>query len=481
MWTKILHVFAFKVILGLQIKLASCFLTVSYTSTFRMGNIKPMMQAETKISSSLPSMIVFDLDNTIWTPELYILRRSRRDHELPVAGKDVQMFSGAQRVIEIIRTDSVWQEVQFAVASRTQSVDWAHHLLREFGLRDLFQFVEIFPGDKKSHFSNLQRNSGIPYCEMLFFDDSRDGKYGNCLPVSELGVLSVHCPHGLHTEDIFHTAIERFREWQSLESRFHAVVEEDGSLTPIKRIGAESLPRNGKSMNGIIKMINQERQFGFIRPRDKSAKDMFFHFSNLHSSSDQIERGDKVSFVSAVDPKNGRNIATNIELASSKRISPDTVEMRVFSMNLPFAALLANGYKTLETRNGTMFTPYPEGTKMLLHVGQRIYPDEDKHIEVMKSGGLTIDEISKLKSLPEGYGKGMAVAICEIGKTFETTLEQRSDPNFQRRVGAFGADSGRMATEIKRVEFLKRPIRLSGQGGVFKAQVEIDVIPEGWR
>jgi len=39
-----------------------------------------------------------------------------------VAGKDVQMFSGAQRVIEIIRTDSVWQEVQLAEASRTQSV-----------------------------------------------------------------------------------------------------------------------------------------------------------------------------------------------------------------------------------------------------------------------------------------------------------------------------------------------------------------------
>jgi len=43
--------------------------------------------------------------------------------------------------------------------------------------------------------------------------------------------------------------------------------------------------------------------------------------------------------------------------------------MKVFSMNMPFAALLANGYKTLETRNGTKFTTYPEGTRMLLHVG----------------------------------------------------------------------------------------------------------------
>ena len=42
-----------------------------------------------------------------------------------------------------------------------------------------------------------------------------------------------------------------------------------------------------------------------------------------------------------------------------------------------FAALLANGYKDLETRNGTMFAGYPAGTQMLLHVGQRIYPDRN--------------------------------------------------------------------------------------------------------
>lgn len=94
-----------------------------------------------------------------------------------------------------------------------------------------------------------------------------------------------------------------------------------------------------------------------------------------------------------------------------------TVEMRVFSMNLPFAALLSNGYKTLETRNGTMFVPYEAGTKMLLHVGQRIYPDGDRHIDVMKSGDLADDEIAALKSLPKSFGKGMAVAIVELGKT----------------------------------------------------------------
>jgi hypothetical protein len=158
----------------------------------------------------------------------------------------------------------------------------------------------------------------------------------------------------------------------------------------------------------------------------------------------------------------------------------NNVELKVFSMNLPFAALLSNGHKTLETRNGTMFTSYPEGTIMLLHVGQRTYPDGDRHIDVMKSGGLDDDQIQALKSLPPGFTKGMVVAIVELGKTYETTLEERCDPDFQRAVAAFGQDSGMRATEISRVEYLKRGVKISGKGGVFTAIIERELIPDGW-
>ena len=149
-------------------------------------------------------------------------------------------------------------------------------------------------------------------------------------------------------------------------------------------------------------------------------------------------------------------------------------------MNMPFAALLANKYKTIETRNGTMFSPYVEGTKLLLHVGQRTYPDGDRHIDVMKSGGLDDDAIQTLKSLPPGFSKGMVVALVEIGKTYETSLEQRCDPDFQRAVAAFGHDSGMRATEIRRVEYLKRGVVIAAQGGVFKVSIDKDVLPDGW-
>ena len=99
----------------------------------------------------------------------------------------------------------------------------------------------------------------------------------------------------------------------------------------------------------------------------------------------------------------------------------------------------------------------------------------------MKSGGLNDEEIEELKTMPQGYGRGNAVAIVELGKTYETTIEERSDPEFQRNVAAYGADSGKIVTEIKRVAYLKKPVKMAGQGGVFKVQIDPEMIPDGWR
>ena len=423
-------------------------------------------------------MIVFDLDNTLWTPELYQLRKLQRNNQFPLANKDVKLFPAAAKIIDEIRNGNNPElaNTKFAIASRTKNDDWAHDLLEQFGIRDCFDHVEIFTGDKKRHFANLKRDSGIDFSDMLFFDDSRDGKYGNCVPVSSLGVLSAHCPNGIFEESVWTNALENYNIWSSVDgSPANTIVEWDGSVTTPKPVDPN------QRFTGTVKFVNREKRFGFIRYGDRSTKDMFFHFSALPYVDTVVEEGDELEFSVVNDPRKGKDAASDIKvLTSSAPADDDTVSMRVFSMNLPFAALLSNGYKTLETRNGTMFVPYEEGTKMLLHVGQRIYPDGDRHLDVMKSGGLNDEEIRKLKSLPPGFGKGMAVAIVELGKTFETTLEERCDPDFQRSVGAFGADSGMRATEIRRVEYLKRGVKVSGKGGVFKARIDRDVLPDGW-
>lgn len=426
---------------------------------------------------TLPKLIVFDLDNTLWSPELYQLRKHQRTNQIPIAGKDVKLLKGAQAALDMKQD---LPDTKFAVASRTKSVDWAHSLLDQFDIRHLFDHVEIFPGNKRSHFENIQRDSGVKFNEMLFFDDARDGKYGNCKPVSQMGVLSVHCPSGLHSPEIFETGLQRYKEWDGARN---TIVEWNGEVTNsgVSVSTSSTTTMSNERQEGVVKMVNHEKGYGFIRYGNGNTQDVFFHFSSMPNDV-VVEQGDVLSFTVGRDGKSGKSRAENVELVGANNNSnkKDTVKMHVFSMNQPFAALLANGYKTLETRNGTMFVPYPEGTKMLLHVGRRTYPDGNRHIDVMKSGGLNDDEIEKLKSLPPGFSKGSAVAILEIGKTYETTVKERSDAEFQRNVSAFGEDSGRMVTEIKRAEYLKRPVKVSGQGGVFKADIPKDALPDGW-
>jgi hypothetical protein len=79
-----------------------------------------------------------------------------------------------------------------------------------------------------------------------------------------------------------------------------------------------------------------------------------------------------------------------------------------------------------------------------------------------------------------GYSNGAIVAICELGQTIEMTLDERNERSVQQKVAAYGKDSGKMVTSITSVQYLKHPIPMGGQGGVFKVDVPSSVLPDGW-
>lgn len=64
----------------------------------------------------------------------------------------------------------------------------------------LLSYREIFPDTKGKHFKRLHEASGLPYSEMLFFDDCTYGD--NCRDVEWAcpGVVTVKTPEGLTPE-----------------------------------------------------------------------------------------------------------------------------------------------------------------------------------------------------------------------------------------------------------------------------------------
>ena len=49
---------------------------------------------------------------------------------------------------------------------------------------DVFDYMQIFPGDKKTHFTKLQKQSKVDYEDMLFFDDERRNRNVEALGVT---------------------------------------------------------------------------------------------------------------------------------------------------------------------------------------------------------------------------------------------------------------------------------------------------------
>jgi cold shock protein len=73
------------------------------------------------------------------------------------------------------------------------------------------------------------------------------------------------------------------------------------------------LAKFGDSMpKGKIKLFNEVKGFGFIKPDDGGA-DVFFHVTAL-CEGDEITVGKAVTFEIGVDPKSGKSKAISVDL-----------------------------------------------------------------------------------------------------------------------------------------------------------------------
>lgn len=75
---------------------------------------------------------------------------------------------------------------------------------------EYFDYMQIFPGDKKSHFAKIHRSSGVDHKEMLFFDDEVRNRN-----VESLGVVMCLVRDGVTKAEVDRGV----REWRRRKGR----------------------------------------------------------------------------------------------------------------------------------------------------------------------------------------------------------------------------------------------------------------------
>ncbi|XP_017890371.1 magnesium-dependent phosphatase 1-like, partial [Ceratina calcarata] len=94
---------------------------------------------------------------------------------------------------------------ELGVASRTSEIEGARQLLNLFDWNKYFQYKEIYPGSKVTHFSKIQKASGVDYKDMIFFDD----EHRNIVDVGKLGVTCILVKDGV-TNSVTENALKNF-------------------------------------------------------------------------------------------------------------------------------------------------------------------------------------------------------------------------------------------------------------------------------
>ncbi|GAA5976520.1 hypothetical protein JCM5350_001717 [Sporobolomyces pararoseus] len=185
-------------------------------------------------SKRMPQMVVFDLDYTLW--DLWVdthvtppLKRKGKDDVNQIYDKYGQQMCFYPEVPGILM-DLHKSKIHIAAASRTHAPKAARQALTELLIPgsidsddllkagkakteqdlvssiNLFDSMEIYPGSKISHFQELHKKTGIPYSEMVFFDDESRNR-----EVTKLGVTFVLVGNGV-SRRLFESGLESWRK-----------------------------------------------------------------------------------------------------------------------------------------------------------------------------------------------------------------------------------------------------------------------------
>lgn len=204
-------------------------------------------------AKDLPTLIVFDLDDCLWTPEMHDLSGMPSisvegpldpnnpctsplgtvGMKVPSGGRGgwggcnnegeeiVELYVGARLVLRELLLNPKYQHVKIAVASTSLVPSYSRaciaglEIIEGTTMKDVISYAQIgrsgqLSSRKTSHFKLIHEQSKLPYSEQLFFDDCNW-----CDHVGDLsktfGVVGVRTPNGLRMEE-FYRGLELFRD-----------------------------------------------------------------------------------------------------------------------------------------------------------------------------------------------------------------------------------------------------------------------------
>ena len=110
-----------------------------------------VIRISARFKMTLPELIVFDLDNCVWFPEMYQLWgggapfKQKPDGDLTdKSGERVYLMGDIRNIMNELKNDSKYSNVEIAIASCCDEPTWADECLRKFKINENEHLGSVF-------------------------------------------------------------------------------------------------------------------------------------------------------------------------------------------------------------------------------------------------------------------------------------------------------------------------------------------------
>lgn len=159
---------------------------------------------------------------------------------------------------------------------------------------------------------------------------------------------------------------------------------------------------------------------------------------------------------------------------------PETLRKMKFhclSFRQPYAGLILNGVKTLETRWRPLLSSLQKCT-IAIHIAHKDWEDDAWQEVLVERLGMTWTQIQTLLQAGEKYGRGVIAGLIDIGETFQCpeTLAAAEVVELETQAVLTNLQL-KYLTQISNPRWLLEPIPRKGGKDIFQVDIPEHLIP----
>ncbi|XP_058497027.1 protein EOLA1 [Solea solea] len=154
-----------------------------------------------------------------------------------------------------------------------------------------------------------------------------------------------------------------------------------------------------------------------------------------------------------------------------------SVQLWCLSFRQPYAGLILNGVKTVETRWRPLLAPL-ENQTLAVHIAWRDWEGDEWRAVLGDVLGLTEAQIEQMLASCERFGRGVVAGLVDVGGTWQcpASLQGEELQRLQRSALVLGVQE-KTLTQLLNPRWLKEPLSLRGGRDLWTVEIPAELLP----